>query len=151
MQSMLGYEVRKEGEPHNCLDDACAAMKLVLAKIEKGFDDNLPLVVEDAVCVPEEEMQKVFIHRVPMDMKSEDLHKVIPGDYTLDQKMIKNAKSRTYSIHAIFKNEQEALEAYDNISGQEGGDSRGRPQKAVPVELSSGVTETIYVRKTVGG
>lgn len=35
---MLGYELRKEGSPHNCLDDACAAMKLVLARLEHGAD-----------------------------------------------------------------------------------------------------------------
>ncbi|OMO94614.1 hypothetical protein COLO4_16245 [Corchorus olitorius] len=41
IQSVLGYEVRKPGAAHNCLDDACAAMKLVLAKLERG---DIPLV-----------------------------------------------------------------------------------------------------------
>ncbi|KAI7988050.1 Casein kinase 1-like protein 4 [Camellia lanceoleosa] len=45
-QAVLGYEVRKEGAPHNCLDDATAAMKLVLAKIESGFDNAIALVHE---------------------------------------------------------------------------------------------------------
>lgn len=36
---MLGYELRKKGNPHNCLDDACAAMKLVLAKLEGKTGD----------------------------------------------------------------------------------------------------------------
>lgn len=40
-QSVLGYEVREKGAPHNCLDDACAAMKLVLAVIERGCDTNI--------------------------------------------------------------------------------------------------------------
>lgn len=44
---MLGYQVRKKGAPHNCLDDACAAMKLVLAKINHGVDKAIPLVQED--------------------------------------------------------------------------------------------------------
>lgn len=44
---MLGYEVRKEGASHNCLDDACAAMKLVLAKIGCGVDNDIPLIQED--------------------------------------------------------------------------------------------------------
>lgn len=43
---MLGYEVRKPGAPHNCLDDAMAAMKLVLAKMEKGVDKAIQLVEE---------------------------------------------------------------------------------------------------------
>ncbi|KAK1287355.1 Small RNA degrading nuclease 3 [Acorus calamus] len=38
---VLGSEVRKEGEPHNCLEDARAAMKLVLAKLEHGFNDPI--------------------------------------------------------------------------------------------------------------
>ena len=44
---MLGYELRKAGDPHNCLDDACAAMKLVLAKIERGVDNYIPLIQPD--------------------------------------------------------------------------------------------------------
>lgn len=46
-QSVLGYEVRKPGSPHNCLDDACAAMKLVLAKIKREIGDIIPPVQED--------------------------------------------------------------------------------------------------------
>ena len=44
LQSVLGYEVRKKDAPHNCQDDACAAMKLVLAKIKDGHDDVIPMV-----------------------------------------------------------------------------------------------------------
>lgn len=43
---MLGYEVRKKDSPHNCLDDACAAMKLVLAKIEHQVD-TISVIEED--------------------------------------------------------------------------------------------------------
>ena len=39
LQSVLGYDLRQEGAPHNCLDDARAAMKLVLAKLESKVDD----------------------------------------------------------------------------------------------------------------
>lgn len=42
---MLGYEVREKGAPHNCLDDACAAMKLVLARIKHGVDKEFPLTL----------------------------------------------------------------------------------------------------------
>ncbi|RWW77486.1 hypothetical protein BHE74_00014353, partial [Ensete ventricosum] len=41
MQVVLGFPVRKEGEPHNCMNDAQAAMKLVLAKLEHGYDDPI--------------------------------------------------------------------------------------------------------------
>lgn len=47
LQSVLGYELRKKGSPHNCLDDACAAMKLALWKIEHGVDAIIPLVSKE--------------------------------------------------------------------------------------------------------
>jgi RNA exonuclease 1 len=40
-KSVLGYSVREEGEPHNCLKDAEAAMNLVLAKLKHGFNDPI--------------------------------------------------------------------------------------------------------------
>lgn len=46
MQTILGYEVREQGAPHNCVDDARGAMKLVLATIERGIDFSASLVQE---------------------------------------------------------------------------------------------------------
>lgn len=43
----MGFELRKKGAPHNCLDDASAAMKLVLAYIEGGVDNVVPLFQKD--------------------------------------------------------------------------------------------------------
>ncbi|KAK7842719.1 small rna degrading nuclease 3, partial [Quercus suber] len=82
-RSVLGYEIRKKGAPHNCLEDASAAMKLVLAKIENGVDKAIPLVQED---VPNSEMAKLFLHRIPKNVPTEELHKVIPGDFTIELK-----------------------------------------------------------------
>lgn len=42
-QAVLGCGVREKGAPHNCLDDACAAMNLVLAKIKHGVDREFPI------------------------------------------------------------------------------------------------------------
>lgn len=39
----MGYSVREEGEPHNCLKDAEAAMNLVLAKLKNGFNDPIEI------------------------------------------------------------------------------------------------------------
>lgn len=39
--------MRQKDAPHNCLDDASAAMKLVLAKLEQGLDDAIAFVHED--------------------------------------------------------------------------------------------------------
>ncbi|KAI4387266.1 hypothetical protein MLD38_005110 [Melastoma candidum] len=43
-QFVLDYELRKEGAPHNCLDDSMAVMKLVLAAIDHGVSTELPNV-----------------------------------------------------------------------------------------------------------
>jgi RNA exonuclease 1 len=42
----LGYEVQKEGVPHNCVHDAEAAMKLVLAILDNGAETSVPLSKE---------------------------------------------------------------------------------------------------------
>ncbi|KAK9288003.1 hypothetical protein L1049_016448 [Liquidambar formosana] len=91
---ILGYEVRKKGAPHNCLDDACAAMKLVLAKIERGFDDAIPLVQED---VPEIEMAKLLLHRIPIKVPSEELHRIILGDCAIERQV-----EYIYGFYFIF-------------------------------------------------
>lgn len=41
-QSILGYEVRKAGVSHDCVNDATAAMKLALAVIEKRANTTIP-------------------------------------------------------------------------------------------------------------
>lgn len=46
---MLGFELRKMGSPHNCLDDAFTAMKLVLAKLECRGDNIIPLVCDEVM------------------------------------------------------------------------------------------------------
>jgi len=40
-QSILGYEVRKTGVPHDCVHDASAAMKLALAVVEKRVETTI--------------------------------------------------------------------------------------------------------------
>ncbi|XP_016497164.2 small RNA degrading nuclease 1-like isoform X1 [Nicotiana tabacum] len=82
-KSVLGFELRKKDSLHNCLDDACTAMKLVLAKIECGVDCIIPLVREE---VQEPKVAKLLVHRIPVVVHSEELHKVIPGDITIEVK-----------------------------------------------------------------
>ncbi|KAB1214780.1 Small RNA degrading nuclease 3 [Morella rubra] len=138
------WHVRKKGAPHNCLDDACAAMKLVLAKIEHGVEIFFPLVQED---VPESEMAKLLLHRIPNNVPTEELHKVIPGDFTIEVKPSKKARGERYSVLAIFKNPQEAGQAYESVKGGQEKDSSGRPQKLVNLKLSTGMIASLYVRK----
>ncbi|KAA8547150.1 hypothetical protein F0562_003584 [Nyssa sinensis] len=144
-KSVLGYEVRNKGAPHNCLDDACAAMKLVLAKIERGLDNAIPLVHEGVVA--KIDMAKLLLHRIPINVPIEELHKIIPGNFTVEIKSNKKARGEKYSALAIFKNQQEADQAFENVNGNQEKDSLGLPQKLVSFELSTGVIGSLYVRK----
>ncbi|THG12982.1 hypothetical protein TEA_027129 [Camellia sinensis var. sinensis] len=115
-EAVLGYEVRKEGAPHNCLDDTTAAMKLVLAKIESGFDNAIPLVREG---VPEIKKSKLLLHRIPVNVPDEELHKIIPGDFTIEIRV-------RISITV---------------------DSYGLPQKCISFQYDSGSIDSFCVRK----
>lgn len=59
-QSVLGYKIRREGEPHNCLTDAQAAMKLVLAKLANGFEHPIAIAGKDVILAPI--INYLFIH-----------------------------------------------------------------------------------------
>ncbi|KAL9245812.1 hypothetical protein vseg_019418 [Gypsophila vaccaria] len=141
---VLGYELRKEGAAHNCVDDACAAMKLVLAKMGNKFDNVIPVAQRE---VPESENAKLLVHRIPQDLPKEELHQSVSGEFTIEIQANKKGRGDMYSAFAIFKSPQEALKAYESLQGDEEKDSSGRPQKSVSVELKSGLTSTIYVRK----
>ncbi|KAF7809859.1 small RNA degrading nuclease 1 [Senna tora] len=141
---LLGYPVREIGAPHNCLDDATAAMKLVLAKIKHGVDNDdiaIPLIQEP---VPESQLAKLLLHRISTSVKIEELHEVVPGRFTLE---LKPPKGDKYSAFAIFKNPQEAYDAFEEVQGSQDKDSCGRSQKLVTFQLSSGMTSSLYVRK----
>ncbi|XP_042481308.1 small RNA degrading nuclease 1-like isoform X1 [Macadamia integrifolia] len=143
-KSVLGYELRKEGAPHNCLDDALAAMKLVLAKIEHGFDDVIMLPRRD---VSETELEKLLLHRLPIDVPKEELLKIFPEEFEIEFQPKINARGQTYSAFAIFKDGQKANEAFERVRGYEVKDSCGRPQKLVSIQRRNGLTANLYVRK----
>ncbi|XVE87068.1 hypothetical protein DITRI_Ditri18aG0086600 [Diplodiscus trichospermus] len=140
-KSVLGYEVRNPSAAHNCLDDARAAMKLVLAKLEHG---DIPLVLE---YVPQAKMEKLLIHRIPIRVSREEISRVIPGNVTIEVKPFKKAQARHYSAFAVFNSPQEADQAFENIEGNEEKDSSGLPQKLVTFHRGKGLTASLYIRK----
>lgn len=99
--------MRKDGEPHNCLHDAQAAMKLVLAKLEHGFDDPITIAAK-TVCIiqipefdcwlmcsvlafnsfelqmPERDLAKLLLHRIPIDVPYQELLNLFPGEHNID-------------------------------------------------------------------
>ncbi|KAH0721818.1 hypothetical protein KY289_006250 [Solanum tuberosum] len=143
-KSVLGFDLRKIGSPHNCLDDAITAMKLVLAKLECGGDNIIPLVCDEA---QEPETSKLLVHRIPAAVHSQELHKVIPGDFTVEVKANKKGQADKYSAFVNFKNQHEANEAFNKLEGDLEKDIGGRPQKLVSFHLDSGVSGSCYVRK----
>ncbi|PWA54150.1 small RNA degrading nuclease 1 [Artemisia annua] len=145
-KSVLGYELRKEGEPHDCLEDARAAMKLVLAKIETGVDDTAPAQHND---VNETDGTKLLCHRIPISIPGEKLLEVIPGDFTIEVKTSKKAGGDKYSAFAVFKTKQEADQAFESFDVEQVKDSSGRPQKFISFKLDSGLAGSLYVRKMV--
>ncbi|MED6207922.1 hypothetical protein PIB30_040085 [Stylosanthes scabra] len=48
-KTVLGYEVRKDGALHNCLDDARAAMELLLARVKNGVDKDFPVQLQEPI------------------------------------------------------------------------------------------------------
>ncbi|OWM82149.1 hypothetical protein CDL15_Pgr001723 [Punica granatum] len=142
----LGCEVRKVGAPHNCLDDACAAMKLVLALIERGIDGDILFVQE---VIPNSEIEKLFIHRIPVNLPIEELQRAIPGKYKLETKPPKNANGDKYSAFAVFERPEEAHSTFESLKGSLEKDSFGRVQKLITLQPSSGGTASIYIRKIV--
>ncbi|XXG44486.1 hypothetical protein AAC387_Pa01g4277 [Persea americana] len=145
-KSVLGCGVRKEGAPHNCLDDACAAMKLVLAKLKHGFDDPIAIETKN---VPKADIAKLFLHKILVDVPSGELLKMFAEYNIVEVQWQLNSRARGHmrSAYAVFKDPKDAQEAFDNIEGEQEKDSSGRPQKLASMQLSTGATATFYVRK----
>ncbi|KAL6551751.1 hypothetical protein OROGR_007905 [Orobanche gracilis] len=141
-KAILGYELRKKGHPHNCLDDACAAMKLVLARLDGRTDG---VITDEA---EELDVAKLLLHRIPLHILSKDLKSVLPEDCTIEVKVGKKIRN-TYSAFAIFKSQQEALEAFEHLEGDLEKDSCGRSQKVVTMKSDSGKIGTFCVCKTL--
>ncbi|XP_008796475.2 putative small RNA degrading nuclease 4 isoform X3 [Phoenix dactylifera] len=144
VQSVLGFALRAEGEPHNCLNDAKAAMKLVLAKLEHGFDDPISVVDDN---LSDSDQAKLLLHKIPVDVPYQELLKLFPENYNVDIKNDLKVRGPSYSTFAVFKDAREADEAFKGIEASESRDSNGRPQKNVFLEISTGKSISFYVRR----
>ncbi|MCL7037448.1 hypothetical protein MKW94_009570 [Papaver nudicaule] len=143
---VLGQDLREKGAPHNCLADARAAMKLVLAKLEKGFDEIISL---DAREVTGDDLLKLFLHRIPIRVTTDELRKIFPEDSTVVLEPTYKTQVKQYCASAVFKDQEEALAAFESIEAEEEKDSRGLPQKSVTIELKNGNSASLFVRKMV--
>ncbi|CAL1372095.1 unnamed protein product [Linum trigynum] len=148
-ESILGYKLREEGAPHNCLDDARTAMKIVLAKLKHGVDKETPLLVSNLKSVPDDELARLLVHKIPSAVPTEELRRVFPANFTIELKPLKKGQGKHYSVLAIFKKLREAHEAFQKVDGSIEKDSAGRPQKLVTLVSDSGKTTTVCVRQMV--
>ncbi|PAN40464.1 hypothetical protein PAHAL_7G317400 [Panicum hallii] len=147
-KSVLGYSVREEGEPHNCLKDAEAAMNLVLAKLKHGFNDPIEVA---ASSVTESDALKLLAHRIPMHLPCQELCKVFSGNPSIDDKIDSRIRGEFYSTCISFNEIDEVEKAFEALDGQMTKDSGGRLQKYVLMKRDNGDVVSFYVRKMVYG
>ncbi|XP_010491085.1 PREDICTED: small RNA degrading nuclease 2-like [Camelina sativa] len=143
---ILGYEVQKEGVPHNCVHDAEAAMKLVLAILENGVKTSVPLSKE----MLEADKSRLYLHRIPCNVPYEELNGIVSRDIPHEVKPFKKQDRHYYTAIVVFNSPEEANQAFENIAGDLGKDSMGLSPKQVFLEpSSSGPTSYVLVRKMV--
>ncbi|CAH2043203.1 unnamed protein product [Thlaspi arvense] len=150
-KTVLGQEVRMVGSTHNCVHDAAAAMKIVLAVVEKGVDTTVPRpdeMLEAEKILLEEKKAQLLLHKIPHTVPSQELQRVITGDFTLDVKTPKKPGGY-YNTVVVFKSQEEANQAFENVDGDVAKDTTGLPQKLIEFKLSSGSAASLYVRKMV--
>ncbi|KAL5987773.1 hypothetical protein ACLOJK_035527 [Asimina triloba] len=143
-KAVLGYGIRGDGAPHNCQDDAHAAMKLVLAKMEHGFND--PIAVEKKN-IPETELRKLLIHRIPIGVLNQELAKIFPADLTVEIEPNCRVRGENYSTYAVFDDSDAAEEAFERIDGKIEKDLHGRLQKLISFQSANGLVASFFVRK----
>ncbi|KAG2569331.1 small RNA degrading nuclease 1-like [Panicum virgatum] len=146
-KSVLGYSVR-EGEPHNCLKDAEAAMNLVLAKLKHGFNDPIKVA---ASSVSESDALKLLAHRIPVHLPCQELCKIFSGNPSIDDKIDSRIRGEFYSTSISFNEIDELEMAFEALDGQMTKDSGGRLQKYVLMKRDNGDVVSFYVRKMVYG
>ncbi|TVU16371.1 hypothetical protein EJB05_39930, partial [Eragrostis curvula] len=148
-KSVLGYSVREDGEPHNCLKDAEAAMNLVIAKLKHGFND--PIEVAASSYVPESDVLKLLAHRIPVYLPCQELCNIFSGNPSIDEKTESRIRGEFYSTFISFNDVDEVDKAFEELDGQVTKDSGGRLQKQVILKRDNGDVVIFYVRKMVYG
>ncbi|KAG2327214.1 hypothetical protein Bca52824_009942 [Brassica carinata] len=150
-KSVLDEELRMEGAAHNCVHDAAAAMKLVLAVVEKGVETSIPQteqMLELEKTIQEAKKASLYLHKIPHNVPSQELKGVITGDFKVEVKPPKKLGGY-YSAEVVFSSQEEANQAFDNVDGDIVKDTMGLSQKMVEFKLSSGSVSRLYVRKNV--
>ncbi|CAN1191189.1 Small RNA degrading nuclease 1 [Linum perenne] len=145
-KAILGYELREENAPHNCLDDAQTAMKIVLETMKLGIDKVIPKIASEVKHVPEDKLATLLLHKIPSTVPAEKLKEIFPANFTIQLETVK-AQGKHYSVHAIFTTPHEAYEAFDKVDGTVEKDTAGLQQKYAKLVSDTGKTSAFFVRK----
>jgi RNA exonuclease 1 len=79
-------------------------------------EDETEETKEATVNQREADKTKLFLHKIPHDVPSQELHGVLNGDFTLDVKPPKR-KGGYYNAVVDFNSPEEANEAFENVEG----------------------------------
>ncbi|XP_019085553.1 PREDICTED: small RNA degrading nuclease 1-like [Camelina sativa] len=146
-KSMLGYEVQKAGVSHDCVHDAAATMKLVLALIEKRIGTTISQSKEDL----EAKKSRLFVHKIPHNVPSELLERVLSVEFSSKEFTIDVKQAKTpggyYCAVVNFDSSRKANKAFENVAGNKLEDSSGLPQKRIVFRLSCCPGGSLFVRK----
>ncbi|VVB05117.1 unnamed protein product [Arabis nemorensis] len=132
------------GIPHDCVQDAPAAMKLVLGVVEKRVGTTILPSKE----MLEAEKAKLFLHKIPRNVPPEELEQVLSGKFTLDVKPARTQRGY-YCAFVVFESSEEADQAFEDVDGNQMTDSLGLPHKLIVFKLRSGSRASLFVRKMV--
>ncbi|XP_078151029.1 uncharacterized protein LOC144546362 isoform X2 [Carex rostrata] len=149
----LGLVVLGEVIARNCLEEAKAAMRLVHAKLEHGFDHPINISSDSTSdhskvsALPDLSSKDLLVHRVPVSVPYLELTRIFPGTPEIHDRI--KVKGDLYSTFVKFKNSKEADGAYEALNGMISQDNFGRQQKVVVFRRENGEVVKVSVGKLV--
>ncbi|KAL0053990.1 hypothetical protein WJX82_002016 [Trebouxia sp. C0006] len=142
VSQMLGRSLRQEGAPHDCEQDAAAAMQLVKHALQHGIP---PPMDAPEIKVAKEDLRKLFIHGVPQSAQPADLLQLFEACTCAHPTVEGDMKERRG--HLVFRHAGDANEAFKQLPGAQETDSLGRAQKLLKLTSGSCKGKTIKIRK----
>ncbi|CAL8460769.1 g300 [Coccomyxa elongata] len=140
---LLKRVLREDGAPHDCKEDAIAAVQLAKHLMQHG-----PTLVLDPpnVKVPKEQLCKLLVHSLPPGVAEADLCSLLPASAPQVEKVEGNCTTEK-KVLLVFKNPQDANQAFKELQGEQHVDSLGRAQKIVKLNCGLGQQSLVKVRK----
>ncbi|KAL3156616.1 hypothetical protein ABBQ38_000903 [Trebouxia sp. C0009 RCD-2024] len=142
VSQMLNRSLRQEGAPHDCEQDAAAAMQLVNHAIQHGLP---PPMEAPQIKVSKSDLKKLFVHSIPSAAQPADLLHLFEACTCACPTVEGNMKDRRG--HLVFKHAGDANEAFKQLPGAQDTDSFGRAQKQLKLTAGSCKGKIVKIRK----